>query len=168
MTEFEIYSLWLGIVGIFLVVPGLVFAGYQIYQSTLIQRENHAWNMKVSAQQAVAATHEVDFKMQLETELPFIRTSERLSIEVIHKKLDDKPELVAILHRLLNVYESYARGIDQKIYDEEVIKDSRGIVMIKMYDVFIEYVEFRRQQDHPAIWDKFEKMTNKWRVEDNF
>ena len=168
MTEYEIYSLWMSGVGVLLIVPGLFFAGYQIRQNTLVQRANQIWNMKVSAQQAIAAAHEVELKMQLERELLYISNSKRIGISVFLEKIEKNPELTAGINHLLNVYERYARGITQQIYDEEIIKNARGVAMIKMFDVFVEYIEYRREQDHPALYDEFENIVKKWRSEPRY
>lgn len=167
MTDFENYTLVLSAIGILLVVTGLLFTGVQIRQNTRTQREQHRWNLRMSAQAAIAESHEVELKSSLEAKLSFIRNPQRLPLSKIHEVLDNEPELVAILHRILNVYESYARGISQKIYDENVIKDARMHAMISMFNVFQEYVDDRRSLGRPMAWTNYENIIEKWKSEEN-
>lgn len=165
LTDFEKYTLVLTTIGTVLVGAGLFFTGYQIWHNTRIQKEQNDWNQRVAAQKAISESHEVDLKRQLEVTFGFISDPRSLSIETINIALENEPELVAVLNRVLNVYEGYARGVAQSIYDEAVIKDARVYAMVRTFDIFHEYIDYRRSLGHPTVWEKYEKLVKKWKSE---
>lgn len=167
MTEYEKLTLVVTGSGSLFVFLGLVVAAIQISRNTRAHRENHDWNRRYAAQQAlIEGRDELEVKRQIEEAFEMIKDQRRLPLESIKAKLESDRGLIVALHRLLNIYEGYARGITQRIYDNEVIKAGRKTVMLRTFDIFQEYILHRRSIGSPAAWEQLEAITNEWRLED--
>jgi hypothetical protein len=167
MTTYEEVSLWVTGAGSLFVFIGLWIAAKQISENTRSHRENHDWNRRYAAQQAlVEGRDELEVKRQIEASFEVVKEQRRLPIEFILAKFEQDKALIVALHRLLNIYEGYARGITQRIYDDDVIKAGRKTVMIRTFDIFHEYIAYRRKIGSVEAWMELEAITDQWRYED--
>jgi hypothetical protein len=167
MTNYEELKILLGTIGLVFVCAGFLISAYQTSQNTKALRANHDWNRRNAAQQAlVSGSQDLDIKRKIEDSLGIIKNQKRISLAIIQEQLKQDSSLIVDLHRLLNIYESYARGIKQKIYDNEVIMDGRKSVMIRSFDIFFEYIEYRRSVGSSNAWCNLEAIINDWKYQE--
>lgn len=102
-------------------------------------------------------------KCELEKQLGIsLSPGEKINIEMLltfHKESENRRKLLDYL----NLYESVARTIRAKIYDEEIFKrtiNSDAIITFHLFQDFI--YEYRKRYNHPYEWEQFEKMITKW------
>lgn len=93
---------------------------------------------------------------------------EAIPLEEIALKFKQDSSLQTAVHMYLNAYNSLCRGIEMSVFDEEVIKKSRGSALRKIYRAFEAYIEQRRKdRDFPTLWSSMQRFSHKWSLEDN-
>lgn len=120
----------------------------------------------MAAQEAIAGSHERELKADIERYLKFIDSPRQIPLPEILEAIETSKEtgksIITGLHRVLNIYESYARGIRVGLYDEEVIRSSRKIPMISTYEVFKEYIPHRTAMRNDNPWPEYEALVIQW------
>jgi len=165
MTDYEIWNLIIRSLTMIIVGAGLFYTGYQIKLSRLFHRDNHDWNRRIESQKALVHYNTTVMSTKLNEMFDFMNINKSIPLDKIMSEIEKSKETQNLIHRYLNIYEGYARGIIQGIYDEELIKNARRGVMVKTYLRFKEYIEFRKQQWGPTAWKELESMANKWNHE---
>ncbi len=158
-----------------LLLIGVVVAATQAYLarrsldlSTIIHRENHDWNRRMAAQSALSSYNSSVILSSLHSEFSYIDRRDPISIAEMNAAFENNPDLKEDLHKLLNFYESLARGVHQKIYDEEVIKVGRKGAMVRAYRAFLPYIEQRRRANNsPTAWCELESIAARWLHEES-
>jgi len=75
-------------------------------------------------------------------------------------EMDPKSKIELI--NVFNFFERLALGVNQGIYDEEIIKSSIGHTMIDIYTIFKEFIYFTRVGHSEEIYIELEKLMYKW------
>lgn len=165
----------LGVLNLLAVIFGLAFAGFQILQgrkaleySAKTHNADHEWHRKIAAQEALAQYSSSVALSSLEKHFRYLEIGKKGCIEreVINKKLASVPDLRQDLHKLLNYYESLARGVHLGLYDDEVIRIGRRGSMERAFKAFECYILDRRESGSPRAWCEFEKLITKWQGAD--
>lgn len=126
--------------------------------------DNHEWNRRYATQVELSRFFQTDkgYEM-LNSAFQYVERTEQISIHEINEKFEQTPELRIASYRLLSFYESLARGIFQGIYDEEVVKESQQNEMIRIYEIFKNFIEARRKSVDQGTYDNIEKIVNQWK-----
>ena len=174
MTDFEKYSLILGLLNLFLLLVGFIFAYFQLRGAKIEIRtlnahhaDNHDWNRRYAAQEALRNYNYSLLSSPLQTSFDYLNSLDSIPVSQIEEKFAENTELQSDLHQLLNYYEALARGINQGIFDENVIKSARRNAMVRCERSFRNYIEKRRQNVSPRAWIELSHITMKWAREDS-
>ena len=172
MNDFEFYTLMASALNLLLIIVGFGFAAVQIHAAkrelTAIKQshvENHDWNRRVAAQEALRAYNYSLLSSPLQSSFNYLNTSDSFSITEIENKFENESSLQSDLHQLLNYYEGLARGINQAIFDEEVVKTARCNAMIKCERAFRNYIEQRRSSYNVRAWIELSNIVDRWNSE---
>ncbi len=169
MSEFELWTIGLGLINILLVAVGFIVAIIQLHGTKkelrtihIIDEQQHDWNRRIAAQEALQNYDHTWYSGPLQEHFDYFNRSEPIPVGDIKSKFKAESGLQADLIKLLNFYESLCRGINQNIFDEEVIKVARRRAMTKAHDSFKAYIEYRRKNANPKAWWELTSIVNKW------
>jgi hypothetical protein len=166
MTTKDIIELSISLFSALLVFGGLMYAGRQLQLTRVIHKQDHDWNRRHAAQQAIYNyTTFVTGTQLLNKELGFATAIEALPIEKIREAFEKNSELRITCHQLLNFNEALAVGIIHGIYDEEVIKSAWRGNMLRSFDSFRNYITDIRQKGREHVFAEQEMIGNRWRNE---
>ncbi|NVK66089.1 MAG: DUF4760 domain-containing protein [Flavobacteriales bacterium] len=180
MNNFEIISIVIASLALFLTIGGLYYAGNQIRLTREqltnaiklieltkeIHQGNHDWNRRIAAQDAIVAFRNQNKTKELRDALGGIDINDAIPLKTIIKKFGTNSELKGYIHSVLNTFEGYSRGILQGIYDEEVIKKGLKGTMIRYFNCFRPYIIHIRETRNPLLYNEFEGMINRWKTEE--
>jgi hypothetical protein len=172
MNPFEVATLAISAGSAVFLAMGVVFAGVQLRKtrqsveaSLKIHRENHDFQRRYAAQEALRSYDYSVLSGPLETEFRFLENAEPISLRRIQEAFRANSELQRDLHQLLNYYEALARGVRQGVFCEDVVKAGRRKAMIVAANSFQTYIEHRRKQLNPQAWTELTQLCHKWRAE---
>jgi len=71
---------------------------------------------------------------------------------------------------ILNAYEKLAIGVYHKAIDEKMALDAMGLLIVRNYKLFKEYIKHRRGEPHNKkdAWEFLEWLNNRWKEKVNF
>lgn len=161
----------------------LLLVGFLITMSqlrVLIRQhsDNHKWNRRKAAEDACNQfSDDLEFRILLTKHLDLGKSTEPIPVAEIERIVDqlntadpqNKPgaEIGPAIHRLLNFYESFARGIAEGVYDEKIIKRAMKGQMKQAKERFGLYIKNRRKvSDNDLIWDDFIAIVDMWSAQD--
>lgn len=170
MTEYEKWALALSALTSLIALGGLAYAGFQLKQgreySELAYRvhlADHEWNRRLAAQNALKDHSQSVTISSLQKAFDYLNRKEAIPLGEVEEKFKSDPELQKELHDMLNAYEALARGVFQRIYDEDVVKAGRQRTMTKAFRTFHAYIEDRRiKMSAPYAWAELERLANQW------
>ncbi len=168
MSLYERINLVICSLSLLVLVGGLLYAGLQLRSLRKIHADNHKWNRKKAAQDVIFKITELaDHTIKLNEKIKHIDTAQPIPVPELKQIFKDNPNVPVILHHVLNHYEGLARGVYKGIYDEDIIKTARKGTMIRVYRVFRDYIEDKRNEHetNKKIYEQFEAIVNKWEQE---
>lgn len=176
-----------------LLVLGFLVTFLQLRSVIHQHKENHEWSRRKAAEDVCTNyAGDISFRILLETYLDWSERTEPIPYEEIrsigeqadlaqaHVVEDiaaeagkapvsthpsDKPSarIAAAIHRQLNYYESFSRGIDEGVYDEKIIKRAFFGQMRHSLYILMPYITERRKMN-PKVWEDFEQLVNDWKL----
>lgn len=151
----------------FLLALTVLYAAREVKLLRVQHQDNHDWNRRLAAQQAVREYKEIQFMVEaLSVHFDYHHRKEGIPTLDFEAKLKEIAGLQSNLHTVLNYFEGLARGIRQGIYDEELIRVAFRGHMLRVYESFRYYIEGNRQKlGNPKIWVELEDLVDAWRKE---
>ncbi|MCP4755700.1 MAG: DUF4760 domain-containing protein [Proteobacteria bacterium] len=166
MTNYEVASLVIQGVGSASVAAALIFAGIQIRTMWKSHAEDHLWKRRKAAQDATLLyVQRVGGTENLQQAFDYIDRKDPISLEKIQAKFSADATLKSRLHKLLNYFESLARGVSTKIYDERIIQVAWDGPMVRTMYKFSAYIENRRDTVSPDAWRELESVVTRWKAD---
>ena len=157
-----------GIIASLFTGVGLIYAGWQIKLLKKTHTDNHDWNRRLAAQEAVANLRlHAPIAAELNKLFNSTNLTEGIPLDVILKAFKEDKSIQNKVNEILNGYESLARGVYQGIYDEEVVKSARRGAMIQQFVAYESYIKDRRINVYKNAYLQIESLANKWKLEDN-
>lgn len=131
--------------------------------------DNHDWNRRESAQQAVREYREIQSMIEaVSHHFDYQNRTEGIPLSEFKEKFSKDRTLQPKVNTVLNYFEGLARGVNQGIYDEGVIKGSFRGQMSRVFDSFQYFISDRRKYlNNSQIWVDIENLSCKWKVEFN-
>lgn len=173
MTSYEIYSLLMDGFTALIALGGFVYAGIQLKKTTEklraayeINKADHDWNRRLASQDALKEYNRSIISSELQSEFNYLNCTESIPLSKIEEGFTKHPNIQAGLHQLLNFYDSLARGIFHKVYDEKIIKAARHNAMKQVFRAFNSYIDERRTKLSPAAWKDLESLIHKWQADE--
>ena len=174
MTTFEKIMVLISALNFFAVLIGFIFASWQVRSAKLeikaiveTHRENHDFQRRIAAQDAINQFNFSSLSAELGTKFGYFEHNLPISIKEIRKVFDASEENRSKLIMLLRHYEGLARGINQGIYDEEVVKSALRRTILRVSRAFSLYIEQRRiELGNPKLWKEFTDLGDRWLSED--
>lgn len=167
MTTFEYYSLIIQVCSILIIGFGLFFTGIQLMLQRRAHNENHKWNRMIAAQEALKSNNLTQISVSISNKFNTLNRKYAIPIEEVNQVISKDKSYQNSIHKLLNIYEAYARGISLGIYDEQTIKLARKGSMTRTYELFRPYIEERRKGvGIGGAYTLLEKLINRWNNEE--
>jgi hypothetical protein len=166
MKTVDIIELAVNFSSALLLFVGLMYTGRQLHLTRIIHKQNHDWNRRHAAQQALFNYSTfISGTEQLNKTLGYVTATEPLPLADVEDTFQKNPELRVTCHKLLNFNETLAIGIIHGLYDEEIIKNAWRGNMLRSFDSFRNYIIDFRQNGRPLAFKEQEMIGNKWRNE---
>lgn len=162
ISSFEKYSLLISVVGLASVIAGLIFAGIQLRSTKAALRADHDWNRRLAAQQALRDFDTSFLSAEFRKRFDYLNSQTPISKSECDTIRSD-PDFEAQILKLLNCYESLARGVFQEIFDEEVIIAAVKTSMIRCESYFMAYIEYRRKEVNSNAWKQLSYLIVHWK-----
>jgi hypothetical protein len=173
MTQYETLTLSVAIITVLITLMALLYAGIQLNQAKQqlkfihqVHLADHDWHRRMSAQNALKEYNQSILLNGLQSKFDYLNRKEPVPLSEVETAFAESSDLQSELHKLLNFYESLARGIFQEIYDEEVIKSARRSSMVEALNAFRSYIDNRRAKLSPNSWIDLEAIVAKWVLEE--
>lgn len=158
LTRYELISLVISAIS-------AVFLLIGFYVTVITIRKNHDWNRRYKSMEALAAATDqsriADLQI-LNKCLKYSDSYEPIQLDLIDSKVEENPQLLHILLNRLNIFELYAIGVFNGVYDEEVMKHAVEAVMDRAYFRFENFIK-RRKESNSTYCEHFESIVIKWR-----
>lgn len=151
----------------FLLAISVLYTARQVHLLRKQHKENHDWNRRLTAQQAIREYQNIQEMVEsLSEHFDYHNRTEGIPLTDFEIKFNEMPSLQSRLHALLNYFEGLARGVRQGIYDQEVVENAFQRHMIRVFESFKYYIEFRRRKVHnPTVYIELEIITSEWQKE---
>lgn len=181
MTNYEIWSLIISALAILITIGGLLYAGNQIKLARKqlinaietieltreVHKDNHDWNRRIASQNAINSFRNQNKTKELRESLGQIDINDAIPLDTIISKFETDTYLQGYIHSVLNTFEGYSRGVNQGIYDEEVIRTALMGTMIRYYNCFRPYIVYVRKKRNPELFSEYEGLINIWKTKMN-
>ncbi|GGG34868.1 hypothetical protein GCM10011344_39560 [Dokdonia pacifica] len=178
MTNYEIWSLIISLITITITISGLLYAGNQIklarkqLNSALetieltreIHKDNHDWNRRIASQNVINSFRNQNKTKELRESLDQIDINDAIPLDTIISKFKTDMDLQGYIHSVLNTFEGFSRGVNQGIYDEEVIKTALMGTMTRYFNCFRPYIVHIRKVRNPELYSEYESLINIWKT----
>lgn len=155
-------TLVIDIVGLAAIVFGVYYAASQISTNSKIHKEILEWNRKTYTEELLLNKYSTVKKKKLEEVFKTANSFKPVSLNQIEVAIEADVDVKHYLNDYLNRCEVVSRGIYFKILDEEIIKESMGFHLVKIYNNYKEYID-----DTPIYvpkgYDKFDELIDKWK-----
>ena len=165
-------------------VVGLGFTIRQLalttHQLDMLKKTNidlHDWNRRKAAQKAID-----DMVPRIASDTPLLdhtfhiltNNGATIPLETIEKACENNKSVRLAIHQRLDWFESLASGVQQGVFDEEVIKNYYQHLIADTYAHFEEYILQRRKSeraktiwmDLEGMWMDLEGMNERWCKQD--
>ena len=148
----------------FAVIISVIYASYQLKLLRKTHVDNHEWNRRKSAQDLAMNLNQIlGDTAVLHERLQVINRKESIPLKEILGAIEEDSTLQLKIQKVLNIYSSVASGILNGVYDRKIIEEARKGAMIKTYDAFSSYINHRREESIPTLWESLESLTNEWK-----
>ncbi len=150
------------LVSVLLLVVGLLYAGYQLSLTRKVHKENHEWNRRFAAQQALS--RKIEGLDELNEAFKHMNLTDSIPMKEYREAFEKSPQLQPSLHRYLNYFEDLCRGMLYGVYDEDIIRNARGGTFDKVYNNHRNFIENRRKEVHPLVYRHLREVVENWRI----
>ena len=166
MGNIEIFKIALEVFNTIAIFGSLLYLGLQFKRSAKIHEQNLEWQKRIETRKKLDDYNRLDSAQFLNEHLKFISRKHPIPVDEINDCIKTSHEIVVHLSRLLNYYEAIAIGIENNIYNEELVKVTRKNAMISTFTSFEDYIKYDRREDNPSAYIKFENLIKQWIGED--
>lgn len=165
MTALEMVMALAAIATTMFVGLGVLCAVQQLRVLVRTHADNHEWNRRVAAQQAITTISSMRAE-DIQARFKYVARPDPVPLQETLQAFEDDPGIRVRLNVLLNGYEGLARGVFLAVYSEAVVKNARRGAMIHTFNAFREYINHRRQTGSPRAWIEYERLVDGWLVEE--
>lgn len=162
MNLYETYSISINSIGLFLVILGLFYNAHQTRLARRVHRENHEWNRRKAAQDILLQGRmDTSGLAELTKELYEKKDDGAISLDFLQERFKQNPNFLIAVNKMLNYHEALAVGINQGIYDEQVIKHTKYSTMKRTFHIFSNYIHYSRTKQLTAFEEQ-ETLISSW------
>jgi len=110
MTNFELYSLILNLIGLLFLGVTMLYAIKQLKILIKSHKDNHEWNRRIATKEALARQNTIDVE-GLNEKFNYLDQKQPIPLNNIQKTFEEDIKLQNKCHKLLNFFEGIAAGI---------------------------------------------------------
>lgn len=150
------------------VIMAIAVLNLILRQLTLIRKlhgDDHVLSRRLEAEKRCGDFSAHVFRPDILTaHLDFLDRNNAISLNEIRDAKEHDPGVVDAVHSLLDYYDGLARGIDQGVFSERVIKAAHRPGMTRSLRILRPYIEHRRAEfaTEIEIWLTLEQLVYKW------
>jgi hypothetical protein len=154
----NIMGQFLGSAESIVLVLTLVFTVYFSYRSMRIQQETTSLKASEDFSERDLAKQGL---IEAHLGIAIYQEKEDMTDKFIEMNQDPANRLKLVGY--LNFYESLARGLNLKIYDDRIFRMSRKAMTIKTFNIFRGFIyDYRTRYNRGTAWCEFEKLVRRW------
>jgi hypothetical protein len=147
-------------------IAGLFFVSRQLKLATKSYIDLHDWNRR-NAAQTLFFDFNLNFSMTgVQSALNYTNLNLPIEVEALLQKFSEHPQLQLDVAKLLNFFECLAVGIQNGVYDKQIIEVGFKGLMQHGWLVFKNYIEFRQRGTIYKSWETFTKVIHAWEAEE--
>lgn len=166
MTKFELITLVLSGINLTIILVGIVYGLIQLKLLRKTYIDDHEWNRRHSAIYSIISMSQTNFNLEkLNVKTRFMERTTPIPAKELIEIFENDPAQQVILHNFLTYYNSLAIGIKHRIFDETLMREERGSLMIRIYQTFEPYINYRREKFQAKVWCDYEEVINMWKSE---
>jgi hypothetical protein len=120
------------------------------------------WNKRVYAKQAV---ERLDNNLSVQFLHQLARSDGKTNNDTVSVSEFENLEKDDQLHvyEALNCYEGIASGVNEKLYNENIVKKDRGSSVVKIFKSYEPIIKYRRDETKiDTLYTEFQKLALKW------
>lgn len=155
MKHCEIISIVLNALTVAVTFAGVYVAYSQLKENTKSRREDTDWKRKVETEQKLSEFKKLTInKLTGNPKFDYLNNKDNtipLDLSIIKNEIKNDREIRNQIHKVLNFYESLARGIKYNFYDENIIRMWGENKIKRMFIKYQYYIEDRRKSN-PNAW----------------
>ena len=135
----------------------LLVIAVTLVQLLHLMRRNLAWRTKFETHKLI---QQYAINPELRNALRYLRKHQ---LAIPSGDFQDDPEFHDAARTVANFFESVCSGIQQNVYDEQIVKENYGATVVGLYKVLERYVhEIRARTNNPDIYSAFVSVAEKW------
>jgi hypothetical protein len=138
------------------------FALKAIYETRNIHKETLEWNKKSLTINILKELREIKFDETKQIFFEYTNYGTEIPLGEILKAIEKNPVIKTEIVAYLNHHSGIAIGINQGLYDDEIVNKSRKNSFLQVYTEFKNYIYYRREVSNENAWIDFEKLVIKW------
>lgn len=172
MSTYETLSVIIEAIGIIGLACTIIYAARQLRMNREIHEHTLDWSRVTLTEEELAKKPDDERKKRLNT-LFWKYVSKNVDtnpmtipLKTIKKQIKKDKAVQQDIHHVLNRYERICRGIKNRLYDEDTIKDASKLTMIKVFTNYEAYIQYRQEETSPNAWILFKRTIEKWKKEE--
>ncbi|WP_440903351.1 DUF4760 domain-containing protein [Catenovulum sp. SX2] len=158
MTIYEVLNISVQFLMIGIIASGFVYARKQFN----LHARSHEWERMVLTQNAIADFRKNQSLRHISHKLGYLGEQHQVDLAELNQAFAEDSELRADVHMYLNQIEILAAGVLNGVYEEKLIQDSMGNTIIYAFKFFQQYIEQRRLDLSPKLYQKTQTIVQTW------
>jgi hypothetical protein len=147
-------------------IAALFFVSRQLKLATKSYIDLHDWNRR-NAAQTLFFDFNLNFSMTgVQSALNYTNLKLPVEVDALQAKFNDHPQLQIDIAKLLNFFECLAVGIQNGVYDKQIIELGFKGLMQHGWLVFQNYIRYRQVETIYGSWETFVKVIHRWEAEE--
>ena len=123
----------------------------------------HVWTVSSATQSALVEVKQRTGEIGLQINKHLDRNVETWTmVEILRIESATGEDLQGLLIGLLNEYESLAAGVVRRVYDEDLVRDTREFTMLDNHRRYQSFILDRREKKDKHAWEQMTKLAVKW------
>lgn len=147
-------------------VTGLFYVSRQLQIATKSYVNLHEWNRR-NAAQTLFFDFNLNFSMTgVQLAIDYTNLKQPIEVNVLVDKFKENKQLQLDVAKLLNFFECLAVGIQNGVYDKQIIEVGFKGLMQHGWLVFQNYIKYRQVDTMYKSWETFGKVIHAWEMEE--
>ena len=162
MSTFETLQIIIRATTLLVVIVSAYLTIKQLRLNAVIFQDDHEWKRRNASNEIIQQINECEHNIRLNDIFQLSTNYTPLKLDLIEDKIQEDHTVQNSIHKVLNDYEGLAVGINQGLYDEEVIRYLREYAMTRVYANLEEYINKRRLTHTMDAWKNYHNLIKKW------
>ena len=146
-------------------ISGLFFVARQLRLARKSYVDLHDWNRRNAAQTLFWSFNSGFSFAGVQDALDYANVMQPLEVDYLQKKFSENKQLQLDVSKLLNFFECLCVGVQNGVYDRQIIETGFKGLLMHGWLVFKKHIEFRQNTTPYKSWETFAKFAHRWEAE---